>query len=61
MVFAKLEALHGRSWPNPFGDGKASKHIACDLLQRAEEDGFARHKPSGHHLDVSRSYRDDGL
>ena len=60
-VFAKLEALHGKTWPNPFGDGKASERIAYDILQRTKEDGFTRHRPSDYELDVRRAYRDDGL
>lgn len=60
-VFAKLEALYGRQWPNPLGDGKSSQRIADDLLSRLERGGFARHRPSDYHLDVRRSYREDEL
>jgi len=57
----KLEALYGQTWPNPLGDGKSSGRIAEDLLARLEEGRFGRHKPSDYHLDIRRSFRDDGL
>ena len=34
IVFEKLEKLHGKTWPNPLGDGKSSRRIAEDLLDR---------------------------
>ncbi len=60
-VLRKFEALYGRTWPNPLGDGKSSQRIAEDLLWRLEEERFGRHKPSDYHLDIRRSFRDDGL
>jgi len=57
----RLEALHGRTWPNPLGDGKSSERISTDLLARLEEGRFDRHKPSDYHLDIHRSFREDGL
>lgn len=60
-VFRKLESLYGKRWPNPLGDGKSSERIADDLLARLEHGWFARHRPADYHLDISRSYRDDGL
>jgi UDP-N-acetylglucosamine 2-epimerase (non-hydrolysing) len=57
----RLEQLHGRHWPNPFGDGRASERIADDLLRRAKEGSFDRHQPVDYHLDVQRSYRADDL
>ena len=61
MVFRKLEALYGKTWPHTLGDGKASQRIAEDLHRRVVEDDFARHKPEQYHVPISRSYRDDGL
>lgn len=61
MIFAKLEALRGRTWGNPLGDGKSSERIAHDILQRLEENSFGRHEPSDYHLDIWRSFREDGL
>lgn len=57
----RLERLHGRRWPNPFGDGHASQRIADDLLRRAAEGGFDRHQPGDYHLNIQRAYRADGL
>ena len=60
-VFRKCEALYGKTWPNPLGDGKSSQRIADDLLARLEEGMFGRHRPSDYHLDIRRSFREDGL
>lgn len=60
-VFRKLEALYGKGWPNPLGDGKSSQRIAEDLLTRLEHGWFPRHRPVDYHLDIRRSYREDGL
>jgi len=60
-LFAKLESLRGKTWSNPLGDGKASTRIAHDLLERLEKGTFRRHRPQDYHLDIRRSYRDDGL
>lgn len=60
-VFEKLEGLYGKTWPNPLGDGKSSRRIAEDLLDRLENDKFRRHKPEDYHLNILRSYREDGL
>lgn len=61
VVFRKLEALYGKTWPHTLGDGKASLRIAEDLHRRVVENDFARHKPEQYHVPISRSYRDDGL
>jgi UDP-N-acetylglucosamine 2-epimerase len=60
-VLRKFEALYGRTWPNPLGDGKSSQRVAEDLLSRLEEGRFGRHRPSDYHLDIRRSFRNDGL
>lgn len=61
ILFEKLEGLRNKKWPNPLGDGKSSQRIADDLLNRLENDQFRRHKPEDYHLDIRRSYREDGL
>jgi UDP-N-acetylglucosamine 2-epimerase (non-hydrolysing) len=61
LVFDKLESLYGKTWPNPLGDGKASERIANDLLSRLDEGRFRNHRPSDYHLDIRRSFREDGL
>jgi UDP-N-acetylglucosamine 2-epimerase len=60
-VFAKVEYLAGTTWEHGLGDGKASQRIVDDLARRAREDDFRGHRPEQYHLDIGRSYRDDGL
>jgi UDP-N-acetylglucosamine 2-epimerase len=60
-VFAKLNYLATTTWQHGLGDGKASQRIIDDLARRAREDDFRGHLPEQYHLDISRSYRDDGL
>jgi hypothetical protein len=45
VVFRKLEALYGKTWPHTLGDGKASQRIAEDLHRRVVENDLARHQP----------------
>jgi len=60
-VLEKLEGLHQRPWKHRLGDGRASERIVADLLDRIRHDGFRRHRPEDYHLDIRRSYREDGL
>lgn len=60
-VFAKLDYLAGTVWDHGLGDGKASQRIIDDLARRVREDDFRGHLPEQYHLDISRSYREDGL
>jgi UDP-N-acetylglucosamine 2-epimerase len=60
-VFAKVEYLWGTTWEHNLGDGRASQRIVDDLARRAREDDFRGHRPEQYHLDISRSYSDDGL
>jgi len=61
VLYGKFEALYGKTWPNPLGDGHASERIAADLLLRLKEGSFGRHKPEDYHLDIQHSHREDGL
>ena len=61
VVLGKLEGLYGKSWAHGLGDGKASRRIVDDLTDRLRNDGFQRHKPESYHLDIARSYREDGI
>lgn len=61
LVFGKLENLYGRTWDHKLGDGKASGRIVADLSDRMRNDGFRLHKRQDYHLDIRRSYREDGL
>jgi UDP-N-acetylglucosamine 2-epimerase (non-hydrolysing) len=60
-VFAKLNYLAGTTWEHKLGDGKASQRIVDDLARRTREDDFRGHLPEHYHLDITRSYREDGL
>ncbi len=61
-VLNKLESLHGKTWEHGLGDGHASERIVEDLVARTlTPQGFRNHLPERYHLDISRSYRDDGL
>ena len=61
VVYRKLESLYGKIWEHNLGDGKASERIVNDLLNRLRNDGFRMHKPEDYHLEITRSYREDGL
>ncbi len=61
VVFKKLDALYGKKWENPLGDGKSSERLANDLMDRLANNKFRRHRPEDYHLKIERSYRDDGL
>ena len=60
-VIHHLEALHGTTWVHGLGDGHASDRIVDDLLKRVTSGWTGGHDPADSHLDVSRSYRGDGL
>ena len=62
LVLHKLESLHGTNWEHDLGDGHASDRIVADLVERTlSADGFHNHLPERYHLDISRSYSEDGL
>ena len=61
VIFAKLEALHGRSFDHGLGDGRASERLVDDLVHRVTSDTIRGHRAEDSHIDVSRSYREDGL
>lgn len=61
VVYQKLENLYGMNWEHNLGDGKASERIVNDLLNRLRNNGFRMHKPEDYHLEIARSYREDGL
>jgi UDP-N-acetylglucosamine 2-epimerase len=61
VVFHKLESLYGKSWNHNLGDGQASERVVSDLVDRLRHNGFKMHLPEKYHLDIHRSYREDGL
>lgn len=60
-LLRKLDSLYGKTWEHGLGDGRASERVVTDLLDRLRGDGFRLHKPEDYHLDIRRSYREDGL
>jgi UDP-N-acetylglucosamine 2-epimerase len=61
VVLAKLDALHGATWDHGLGDGRSSARLVEDLTARLADGTLAGHRAEDSHIDVSRSYRDDGL
>ena len=61
LIFQKFENLYGKHWEHDLGDGKASERVVKDLLFRLRNDGFRMHKPEDYHLNIDRSFREDGL
>jgi UDP-N-acetylglucosamine 2-epimerase (non-hydrolysing) len=60
-LYAKLEYLRGQTWEHGLGDGRSSERLVEDLVAAVVNDEIRGHRPEDSHIDVSRSYRDDGL
>ena len=60
-AFAKLDALYGKTFDHGLGDGHSSERLVDDLVERLSTDTIRGHRPEDSHIDVSRSYREDGL
>jgi UDP-N-acetylglucosamine 2-epimerase len=61
QLFGKLERLYGTTWDHGLGDGHASERLVADLLERVQTNTIRGHRAEDSHIDVSRSYREDGL
>ncbi len=61
VVYHKLESLYRKTWDHNLGDGKASQRVVDDLFQRLRTDQLKGHRPEDYHLDIRRSYIEDGL
>jgi UDP-N-acetylglucosamine 2-epimerase len=61
VIFRKLERLRGVSWEHGLGDGRASERLVADLMERLRSGTIRGHNRKDSHIDVSRSYREDGL
>jgi UDP-N-acetylglucosamine 2-epimerase (non-hydrolysing) len=61
QLYAKMEYLCSRKWDHQLGDGHASERLVEDLVAAVKRDDIRGHRVEHHHLDVSRSYRDDGI
>jgi UDP-N-acetylglucosamine 2-epimerase len=60
-IYAKLEWLRGQTWEHGLGDGRSSERLVDDLVASVVDGTIRGHRPEDSHIDVSRSYRDDGL
>jgi UDP-N-acetylglucosamine 2-epimerase len=60
-IFAKLDTLQGQHFEHGLGDGHAAERLVADLIDRVLNDRLRGHRAEDSHLDVSRSYREDGL
>ena len=60
-IYAKLEYLRGQKWDHQLGDGNASERLVNDLVNAVNSGDIRGHTVEHQHLDVSRSYREDGL
>ncbi|MEA2456817.1 MAG: hypothetical protein QOI45_3079 [Thermoleophilaceae bacterium] len=60
-LYAKLEWLRGQRWEHGLGDGRSSERLVDDLVSAVVGGEIRGHRPEDSHIDVSRSYRDDGL
>ena len=61
VVYQKLENLHGKVWNHNLGDGKASQRVVDDLFWRLRNGQLKGHLPENYHVDIRRSYVEDGL
>lgn len=61
QIFAKLERLHGQTFDHGLGDGCSSERLVNDLVHRVTTGTIRGHLPGDSHIDVSRSYCEDGL
>jgi UDP-N-acetylglucosamine 2-epimerase (non-hydrolysing) len=61
QLFGKLDRLYDSQWEHGLGDGHASERLVSDLVNRVQTDTVRGHRPENSHIDVSRSYREDGL
>jgi UDP-N-acetylglucosamine 2-epimerase len=60
-IFAKLEYLRGRRWRHELGDGTASRRIYEDVVKRLLSGTAGQHRPDDYHINVRRSFREDGI
>ena len=60
-AFTKLESLYGKTFDHGLGDGHAAERLVADLVDRVVDGKLRGHLAENSHIDVSRSYREDGL
>lgn len=56
-IISRFEELNStRNWPNPFGDGKSSKRIVEDLIERVLKNSLKGHQIENYHIDTKHAY-----
>ena len=61
QIYRKLKLLEGKTWEHNLGDGKSSERLVDDLMERLRSGAIRGHRAEDSDIDVSRSYREDGL
>ena len=61
LIFKKLNAITGKKWEHHLGDGKSSKRIADDIINRLRTGNLRGHLPQNNHLPIKRSWMEDGI
>ena len=51
----------GKTFDHGLGDGHAAERLVADLVDRVVNGKLRGHLAENSHIDVSRSYREDGL
>ncbi len=62
IIWLKTKQIKNAAWEHNLGDGHASERIVKDIIERIQtNDGFRNHLPEKHHLDITRSFKEDGI
>ena len=61
VVYKKLEVISKNPWKHNLGDGKTSKRIAKDIVQRLRSNRIRGFLPENNHLPIKRSFIEDGI
>ncbi|PWU22761.1 UDP-N-acetylglucosamine 2-epimerase (non-hydrolyzing) [Candidatus Cerribacteria bacterium 'Amazon FNV 2010 28 9'] len=61
VIFKKLDAITGKHWAHSLGDGKSSKRIADDIIERLRTNKLRGHLYKDNHLPIERSLLEDGI
>ena len=51
----QVRSLSGKQWPNPLGDGQASKRIVSDIITRLKTSSLMTHQPYSNIVHIQRS------
>lgn len=61
IVYKKLKKIMNKKWYHTLGDGKASRRIAKDILEKIRDGRIRGHLPENSHLPIKRSFIEDGV